>query len=153
MSVAERVSDIWYRLLGGIRHPAADQLTAGTRRDFEEFRGHKHCLMVTYRRSGQPVPTPVWFGVADGKLYFRSEERVGKIKRIRSDGRVLVSPCDPRGKPLGMGVEARARILSPQEEGRAEAAIQSNFGFGRRMYEAVAMNLGPEGVYVEVTAA
>jgi uncharacterized protein len=150
MSFAERASDVWYHFLGRIRHPAADQLKAGTRKDFEEFRGHKHCLVVTYRRSGEPVPTPVWFGVADAKLYFRSEERVGKIKRIRNNGRVLVSPCDSRGKPKGPGVEAQARILPPREEGRAETAIQSNFGLGRRMYEAVAMNLGPEGVYVEV---
>jgi PPOX class probable F420-dependent enzyme len=151
MSAAERVSDAWNLLLGRIRHPAAEQLRAGTKRDFEEFRSHRHCLVVTYRRSGQPVPTPVWFGAADGKLYFRSEERVGKIKRIRHDDGVLVSPCDARGRPLGAGVKARARILPAQEEGRAEAAIQSNFGLGRRLYEATAMKFGPRGVYVEVT--
>ena len=107
--------------------------------------------MVTFRRSGEAVPTPVWAGLADGRLYFRSEKRVGKIKRIRANPRVLVAPCDSRGKPLGEAVEGRARILPPSEEPTAEAAIQSNFGLGRRMYEGVAMNLGPEGVYVEVT--
>jgi uncharacterized protein len=151
MSVAERVSDAWNRFTGSIRHPDADRLTAGDRHDFEEFPGHKHCLVVTYRRSGEPVPTPVWFGIADGKLYFRSEERVGKIKRIRRDGAVLVAPCDSRGKPKREGVKATARILPSDEEERAEAAIQDNFGLGRRMYEGVAMNLGPAGVYVEVT--
>jgi uncharacterized protein len=153
MSVAERVSDVWNGLLGRVRHPAADGLKAGSRHDFDQFRGHKHCLVVTYRRSGEPVPTPVWFGIADDKIYFRSEERVGKIKRIRGNNRVLVSPCDSRGKPRGEGVEAEARILPPQEEERAEQAIQSNFGAGRRMYETVAMKFGPDGVYVEVTAA
>jgi PPOX class probable F420-dependent enzyme len=151
MSVAERVSDVWNRFTGSIRHPEADRLRAGDRHDFEEFSGHKHCLVVTYRRSGEAVPTPVWFGIADGKLYFRSEERVGKIRRIRNNDRVLVAPCDSRGKPKGEGVEATARILPSGEEQRAEAAIQANFGLGRRMYEGVAMNLGPEGVYVKVT--
>jgi PPOX class probable F420-dependent enzyme len=108
---------------------------------------------VTFRRSGEAVPTPVWAGLADGKVYFRSEKRVGKVKRIRATPRVLVAPCDSRGKPLGEAVEGRARILPADEEPRAEAAIQSNFGIGRRMYEGVAMNLGPEGVYVEVTPA
>jgi PPOX class probable F420-dependent enzyme len=153
MSVAERVSDVWNRFTDRIRHTEADRMTAGDRHDFEDFSGHKHCLVVTYRRSGEPVPTPVWFGIADGRLYFRSEERVGKIKRIRGNNRVLVSPCDSRGKPRGEGVEAEARILPPQEEERAEQAIQSNFGAGRRMYETVAMKFGPDGVYVEVTAA
>jgi uncharacterized protein len=109
--------------------------------------------VVTFRRSGEPVPTPVWAGVADGNVYFRSEKRVGKVKRIRSTPRVLVAPCDSRGKPLGEAVEGRARILPVAEEERAEAAIQSNFGLGRRMYEGVAMNLGPEGVYVEIEPA
>ena len=151
MSVAERFADVWNGFLGRIRHRDAEGLEAGERHDFGEFPGHKHCLVVTYRRSGEPVPTPVWFGIADERIYFRSEERVGKIKRIRANERVLVSPCDSRGRPLGEGVEARARILPAAEEERAEEAIQSNFGAGRRMYEGVAMNLGPKGVYVEVT--
>ena len=66
---------------------------------------------------------------------------------------MLVAPCDSRGRPLGEAVEGKARILPAGEESRAESAIQSNFGLGRRMYEGVAMNLGPEGVYVEVTPA
>jgi len=150
MSAAERVSDVWNGFLGRIRHPAASRLEGGARHDLEEFRGHKHCLVVTYRRSGEAVPTPVWFGIADGKLFFHSEERVGKIKRIRGNDRVLISPCDSRGKPLGTGVEAKARVLSLDEEGRAEAAIQANFGLGRRIYGAVATRFGPDGVYVEV---
>jgi PPOX class probable F420-dependent enzyme len=151
MSVAVRIADGWNRVLDAIRHPAASELTAATRHDLNELDGHKHCLVVTFRRSGESVPTPVWFGIADGKLYFRSEERVGKVKRIRGNGRVLIAPCDSRGKPLGEGVEARARILRSDEEVAAEGAIQSNFGLGRRLYEAVAQGAGPAGVYVEVT--
>lgn len=150
MTVAETVADAWNGFLGRIRHPDAQRVTTGSRRDFDELAGHKHCLVVTYRRSGEAVPTPVWFGLADGKVYFRSEKRVGKIKRIQASQRVLVGPCDSRGKPLGSAVEGQARLLPPEEEARAESAIQSNFGLGRRMYEGVAMKLGPEGVYVEV---
>ena len=128
-------------------------MTSGASGDFGALEGRKHALVVTFKRSGEAVPTPVWAGVAGGRLYFRSEKRVGKIKRIHANPRVLVAPCDSRGKPLGEAVEGRARVLPAGEESRAEAAIQSNFGLGRRMYEGVAMNLGPEGVYVEVTPA
>jgi PPOX class probable F420-dependent enzyme len=152
MSVAERVADVWNGFLGRVRHRDAEGLEAGDRHDFGEFSGHRHCLVVTYRRSGEAVPTPVWFGIADERIYFRSEERVGKIKRIRANEHVLVAPCDGRGRPLGSGVEARARILPAEEEERAETAIQSNFGLGRRVYESAAMSVGPTGVYVEVTA-
>ena len=96
------------------------------------------------------MPTPVWFGLENGLVYFRSEKRAGKIKRISANPQVLVAPCDNRGKPLGPAAEGRARVLPAEAEQSAEQAIQSNFGLGRRLYEGVAMNLGPEGVYVEV---
>ncbi len=151
MSVAERVGDGWNKLLLGIRHRQAFDVTDAAATGFAHLAGHKHCLLVTFRRSGEPVPTPVWFGLGDGKVYARSEERVGKVKRIRANPRVLVAPCDNRGKPLGPAAEGAARIVSREEEEAAERAIQSNFGLGRRLYEGVAMNLGPDGVYLEVT--
>jgi PPOX class probable F420-dependent enzyme len=152
MTVAERVADGWNGFLGRIRHPAAGEVTAPQAEGFDHLRGHKHCLVVSFRRSGEAMPTPVWFGLADGMVHFRSEKRVGKVKRIRANPRVLVAPCDNRGKPLGPAAEGRARILPPDAEPAAEAAIQANFGIGRKLYEGVAMNAGPEGVYVEVTA-
>ena len=151
MTVAERVSDGWYGFLGRIRHRDSDSVAVRAGGGFEALDGHKHCLVVSYRRTGEAMPTPVWSGLADRKLYFRTEERVGKVKRIRANGRVLVAPCDSRGKPLGPAIEARARILPPAQEREAESAIQANFGLGRRFYKAVVMRFGAEVVYVEVT--
>jgi uncharacterized protein len=151
VSAGERVANGWNGFLGRIRHPRASEVTAPETEGFGGLEGRKHCLIVTFRRSGQPVPTPVWAGMSGGTLYFRSEKRVGKIKRIRANPRVLVAPCDNRGKPLGPAAEGRARVLAANQEHVAEAAIQSNFGVGRKLYERVSMNLGPEGVYVEVT--
>jgi Pyridoxamine 5'-phosphate oxidase len=76
-----------------IRHPAARSLASEERTvsGFDHLRGHKYCLLVTYKRSGEAVPTPVWFGLGDGKLYVRSEAKVAKVKRIRNDARVRVA--------------------------------------------------------------
>ena len=98
------------------------------------------------------MPTPVWFGLGDdGRLYFRSEAKVGKIKRIRNDGRVLVAPCSFRGRPLGPAVEGHARLLPSSEEDRAESALAANYGVGRKLYEGTGGRMGIETVYVEVT--
>jgi uncharacterized protein len=153
MSVAERVADGWNGFLGRIRHPTARDVTSAQTAGFGHLDGRKHCLVVSFRRSGEPVPTPVWFGLEGERVYFRSEERAGKVKRIHANPRVLLAPCDSRGKPLGPAAEGRAKILPPDREKAAEEAIQANFGLGRKMYEGVAMNLGPEGVYVEVDPA
>ena len=128
----------------------AREVTAPETSGFEHLRGRQHCLVVSFRRSGEPVQTPVWFGLDGDRVCFRSEERTAKVKRIRANPRVLVAPCDSRGKPAGPAAQGRARILSADREQAAEAAIQANFGLGRKLYEGVAMNLGPKGAYVEV---
>jgi uncharacterized protein len=141
------------RFYDRIRHPAARSL-AGEQRTvsgFDHLQGHKYCLLVTYKRSGEPVPTPAWFGLADGKLYVRSDANAAKVKRIRNDPRSLVAPCTARGKPLGPPAEGRARILDQQlESGVAEAALRANYGLGRRIYEGASDAHGTKTVYLEV---
>jgi PPOX class probable F420-dependent enzyme len=144
------------RFYDRIRHAAARSL-AGERRTvsgFDHLQGHKYCLLVTYKRTGEPVPTPVWFGLADGRLYVRSDANAAKVKRIRNDPRSRVAPCTLRGKPLGPPAEGRGRILDQQSEsGMAEAALRANYGLGRRIYEAASDALGTKTVYLEVTPA
>lgn len=144
------------RFYDRIRHPAARSLAGEQRtvRGFDHLQGHKYCLLVTYKRSGEQVPTPVWFGLADGKLYVRSDASAAKVKRIRNDPRSRVAPCSARGKPLGPPAEGRARVLEQPSETRvAEAALRANYRFGRRIYEAASDALGTNSVYLEVTPA
>ena len=152
MTVAERVAGATNRFYLRIRHPQAWEADRAGRASFESLAGHKYLLLHTFRKSGEAVPTPVWFGLADGKLYFRTYADAMKVRRIRNNPRVLVAPCDIRGKPKGELIEARARVLPAAEEPAAEKAIQSNYGLFRRLYESgFAMKV--EGAYVEVEPA
>jgi uncharacterized protein len=119
---------------------------------FDSLRGYKYCLIVSFKRDGTGVPTPVWFGLDDeGQLFFRTGANVAKVRRIRNEPRVLVAPCNVRGKPLGPSIEATARVLAPEEQKEhAEATIQSNYGLGRRIYESAADAVGGDEAYVEV---
>jgi PPOX class probable F420-dependent enzyme len=151
MSVAERLAGVSNRLYLRIRHPKAWRAEPSREGSLDSLTGHKYALLHTFRKSGEAVPTPVWFGLADGKLYFRTYADAAKIKRIRNNPRVLVGPCDVRGKPKGPLIEGRARIVPNEEEASAEGAIQSNYGLFRRLYEgAFAMRVA--GVYAEVEA-
>jgi PPOX class probable F420-dependent enzyme len=137
-----------------IRHPSARDLAneRSTVLSVEHLRGHKYCLLVTYRRTGQAVPTPVWFGLSDGKVYIRSDTDAAKIKRIRNDPRTRLAPCTARGKPLGPPARGRARLLDQQADvDVAEAALSGNYGFGRKLYERAGGAFGVETVYLEVT--
>ena len=140
------------RFYDRVRSPAARRAAEhSTTGEFDHLGGHKYCLIVTFKRDGTAVPTPVWFGLdGEGLLYFRTGAEVAKVRRIRADPHVLVAPCGVRGKPLGPSVAGTARVLPDEEKGHAEQAIQSNYGLGRRLYESAADAVGGDEVYVEV---
>lgn len=154
MKLKQRLADVSYRFYGRIRDKAALESAAqpGTAGDFSGLAGRKYALLVTFRRDGTPVPTPVWFALLDDRhLVMSTEERTAKVRRIRRDPRVRIFPSDPRGKPLGPGVEGTARLLTaPQDRERAEEALDRHYGRTRRIYEKL---MTPEGAttYVEVS--
>ncbi|HEU5209096.1 MAG TPA: PPOX class F420-dependent oxidoreductase [Longimicrobiales bacterium] len=156
MALKHRLADASYWFYGRARHKAAFESAAqpGTASDFAGLRGHKYALLVTFRKDGTAVPTPVWFALLDDRrLVASTEQRTAKVRRIRRDPRVRVFPCDPRGKPLGPGAEGTARILEKAEDcQRAETALDRHYGRTRRIYEQF---LTPEEgmVYLEVAAA
>jgi hypothetical protein len=72
---------------------------------------------------------------------------------VTHDPRARVFPCDPRGKPLGPGVEATARILGGDEEcEHAEAALNDRYGRRRRIYDRLMIEQYGM-VYLELTPA
>jgi hypothetical protein len=156
MALKHRVADASYWVYDRMRHKTAFDSAArhGTAQDFAGLRGHKYALLVTFRRDGTAVPTPVWFGVIDDRrLVVHTEERTAKVRRIRHDPRARVFPCDPRGKPLGPGVEATGRILADEKECElAEAALDHHYGRTRRIYDKLMVDEGGM-VYLELDAA
>jgi uncharacterized protein len=158
VTVATRLIDAQYRVYDRMRHNRAFEVarSPGSAADFDALRGARQALVVTFKRSGEPVPTPVNFGLdGEGRLYFRSERRVAKIRRIENDPHVRVGPCNFRGKPTGPLAEGRARVLSSGESDRAYAAIAANWGPGSRPYEKVADRYLDDktAAYVEVSPA
>ena len=91
MSLARRLN----RSLDRLRAPEAFAAAArpGSANDLDGLRGHKYCLLVSFRQSGEPVPTPVWFGLERDHAYINTRERNAKLKRIRRDPHVRVGPC------------------------------------------------------------
>jgi len=148
-----RLADLQYRLLDRIRHrdAFAAARTAGTATDLSGLAGHHTCLLVTHKRSGEPVPSPVLFGLSEGKLYLRTEARSAKIKRIANDPRVLVGPCNFRGKPLGDLVRGVARVLPATEHAEAYAVLRANYRTSDRMFESALDRLPIDLAYVELT--
>jgi PPOX class probable F420-dependent enzyme len=113
----------------------------------EDLRGRKYCVLVTYRRNGTPVPSPLWFGTGDGKVYAHTTGV--KVTRLRANPRVLVAPCTFRGRPTGPPFEGVARVVDAAEHTAADAFIQSNYGWVRTLYYRLS-GQNNAGVYIEV---
>ena len=60
----------------------------------------KYVSLVTFRKSGVEVRTPVWIAPFNGKHYVFSEAKAGKVKRLRNNPAIKMALCDVRGKIL-----------------------------------------------------
>ncbi|MFP8879964.1 MAG: PPOX class F420-dependent oxidoreductase [Myxococcota bacterium] len=99
--------------------------------------------LVTFRRSGDAVQTPVWFAAYDGKLYVFSEADAWKVKRLRNDQRVRVAACSVRGRVSGEWFEGKgSRIEDPATEQRAYAALRAKYGWKMRLTDFVSKLAG-----------
>ena len=59
----------------------------------------KYIALTTYRKSGEPVVTPVWVNpVSDGRIGFWTSNGSGKTKRMANNPRVTVQASDARGR-------------------------------------------------------
>ncbi len=139
----------FYALIRDRRAAAAGEGEPATDGGLEALLDQQFCLLVTYRRDGTPVPTPVWFALDGERLVFESDSDAGKVKRLRCDGRVRVAPCTSRGRPLGPPVEAVARILDPDDAPAAERALAERYGRTRRIAQRL-RPAAPGQAYVEV---
>ena len=156
MVVKHRLADFTYRWYDRMRVKSAFAAAAqtGTAPDFSGFEGNQYAVLVTFRKDGTPVPTPVWFALlGDRRLIIGTDLRTAKVRRIRRDPRARVFPSDPRGRPLGPAVEGTARIVEAVDERQeAEEALDRKYGRARRIYERV-FTRSEDMIHLEVTPA
>jgi uncharacterized protein len=96
-----------------------------------EIKGQKYISLSTFRKNGNPVPTPVWFGEKDEKLYVMTRSDSGKYKRIKNNGKVRIAPCTIRGKITGPEFPATARILPPEDWSWARKTVEQKYWLAR----------------------
>lgn len=91
--------------------------------------------LTTFRKSGEPVATPVWFALAGDTVYVVTDDPSGKLKRIRNNGRVRLAPSNFRGTPNGDETEAVATVITdPAERSAAERALRQHYGWQWRLF-------------------
>ena len=103
--------------------------------------GHERFVsLTTFRRSGEPVPTPVWV-LSDGRgVVVSTPAGAAKLKRIRNDPQVTLQACDRRGRvdPDAPVVEGSAQIIDDSAASEAVSRrLLGKYGLEFRIFMAI----------------
>ena len=76
----------------------------------------KYIAFTTFKRDGAPVSSPVWVvGLDAGRLGFWTSSTSGKAKRLRNNPKVVLQPCNSRGKVTEGSVPTDASAVTVSE--------------------------------------
>jgi hypothetical protein len=121
-----------------------------------ELANEKYVSITTFKRDGAPVSTPVWVAGENGNLLVISEADSWKVKRIRRDGHVRITPWSARGTPRGETIEADGTLDS--DTAAVENLLAQKYGWMYRAYtrfSALTRQLrrqaAPTGVTIRIT--
>jgi PPOX class probable F420-dependent enzyme len=115
------------------------------------FARQKYMNLETFRRSGESMRTPVWF-VQDGEtIYVRTVANSGKVKRIRNNGSVNITPCKMDGTPTGTWIPANAReITDAQITEKVDSLLDKKYGLMKKIFALSAARQGRQDTILEI---
>lgn len=118
----------------------------------------RYIRFTNFKRSGDPVSTPVWFAPHGDTWVFSSAPNAGKVKRLRNDPAVEITASDVRGrvKPGTPVFAGTARLLDDAEGAAAERSMSKRYGWQWKTLRASEKLRGLVGIkaepaYIEVT--
>ncbi|MEQ3550225.1 PPOX class F420-dependent oxidoreductase [Pseudonocardia nematodicida] len=85
--------------------------------------------LTTYRRDGSPVATPMWVALHEGELVFTTPAGSGKVKRLRRDPTVRMSPCSRRGTVAEHAPSVQGAATLDRPGPGVEAALRAKYGW------------------------
>jgi len=96
----------------------------------EELARERYVSLVTFRRNGNGVPTPIWVAAHGGKLYAVTNGTSVKMKRLKANDRIRLAACDARGQVRGEWTEGHGRRVDDVAlMQRAQQALESKYGW------------------------
>jgi len=122
--------------------------------DFTLLGTNRYVSLTTFRKTGKPVATPVWFAGDVGRIYVWTNATSGKVKRLKNNRAVMLAPCTYNGRVTGSQVSGNAEILwdSPEEEQLAERSLGAKYGWQWRLGRFLSRTFGRHSVFLRITA-
>jgi PPOX class probable F420-dependent enzyme len=136
---------------------AVDSRANGSRKDVwmaTELDDARYINLLSFKRDGNGVETPVWAAPLDGKLVIFTNRDSYKVKRVRRNPKVRVARCDGRGKLLGPWIDGTCTIAEdPSRHARIMDALNAKYGWQIRVLNFFSTLSGraKRRAYLEVT--
>ena len=95
----------------------------------------KYVSLVTFRKSGEGVPTAVWVARDGDSLIVTTVDGIGKVKRIRNNPRVQLAPCSVSGKVASDAVWVDATAAVEPMTPKSSDALAAKYKLAYRLNE------------------
>jgi PPOX class probable F420-dependent enzyme len=106
--------------------------------------------LVTFRRTGEPVGTPVLFVLDGNRVLVRTAHDAGKLKRIAHTPAVELTPSDQMGRHLGATRSGTARVLGPGAVAPVLARLHAKHRVAGPLFTWIRHRRGQADVIVEI---
>ena len=92
------------------------------------FSGRRYISLESYTDKGEARQTLLGTLEHDGLLYFRTDPKSGKVRRIQENPHVRVILSDRHGGLAGSWLEGEAHVLEGDEKDRVLAVFRKEYG-------------------------
>ncbi|MFX1571912.1 MAG: PPOX class F420-dependent oxidoreductase [Promethearchaeota archaeon] len=110
----------------------------------------KYVSLITYKKNGDPIVTPVWFVEQNEKIYFVTLQGRYKFKRIKNNPSIKIASSSMRGKPKGEYFDGIARILSDDESKLIIELFKKKYRMFKLMFK-VDREGEKKSIFIEIT--
>lgn len=108
---------------------------------FAHLAHQRAILLITFRKNGSPVGTPVSVAVDGNRAYFRTWHTAWKVRRLQNNPSVELVPSTMKGKPTGPSMEAHARRVEGAEAKHARKLLARKYPLLHRILVPVGHRL------------
>ena len=110
--------------------------------DINQFDNAKYLNLETFKKSGKSVATPVWFVIENDIFFVLTRAGTGKVKRLRNNSNVRISPCNFRGQLKGKWVIGIASLKDPDEYSQIINSRNKKYGIQSKLASLLTFRKG-----------
>ena len=102
----------------------------------KDFESVEYVNLVTYKKDGSSVTTPVWVAPYQNSLVVTTSLNAGKVKRIKNNGKATIYVTNQTGsKKLSESLDVSASLISDsKDKSEAIEKIKKKYGLISKMF-------------------